>query len=192
LVGTTMIDQNSIISLASELKLSALSTINLFDGAVMIAKDGTITTRGELIAEKGIRTNEIKPLTDDGQVSIKNLAIDNLVISDKYLNASDSAVIAAPDNFEKNGIFAPAIETASASAGIGFLPENSSEIIIYNRYIKNDSLVYLTPTSDAPVNSQLTVGQKEGCPSSNCKPYFKVISNTPSTIPIKFNWLIVN
>ena len=192
LVGTTLINQNSIISLASELKFSALSKINLFDGAVIIAKDGTITTRGELIAEKGIRTNEIKPLADDGQVTIDNLAINNLVISDKYLGATGSAIIAAPDNFEKNGLFAPAIETASASAGIGILPENSSEIIIYNQYIKDDSLVYLTPTSDAPINSQLTVGQKQDCPSSNCKPYFKVISNTPSTIPIKFNWLIVN
>lgn len=202
LVGTTIIDQNSIISLASELKLSALSTINLFDGAVIIAKDGTITTRGELIAEKGIRTDEIKPLTDNGQVSINNLTTNNLTISDKYLDATSSAaIIAASDNFEKNGLFAPAIETASASAGIAILPENQIEVVIYNNNIKKDSLVYLTPTSSV-VSSQLSVVSKESCQTDstdstgsnrfNCRPYFKVISNTPLTLPIKFNWLIIN
>ena len=73
----------SIISLSSELKLSALSQINFFDGAVTIAKDGTITTQGKLIAEAGIRTNEIKPLTDNGQVLINNLTVNNLAIFDK-------------------------------------------------------------------------------------------------------------
>ena len=190
LVGTTLIDQNSIISLASELKLSALSTINLFDGAVIIAKDGTITTRGKLIAEKGIRTNEIKGLTDNDQVKINNLAINNLTINDKYLIATDSAaIIAAPDNFTQNGIFAPAIETASASAGLGILPENSSEVVIYNNNIKKNSLIYLTPTSDYPSNNQLTVVKKEYI---DAKPYFKVVSATPSITPIKFNWLIIN
>jgi len=184
LVGTTLIDQNSIISLASELKLSALSTINLFDGAVIIAKDGKITTRGEIIAEGGIRTNEIKSLTDDGQVSIKNLTINNLTI-DKI--STNSAIIAAPDNFAQNGIFAPAIEAATASAGLGILPANQSEVIIYNDRVSADSLIYLTPTSDAPTNSSLTVGEK----STGAKPYFKVIG-TPSAALSKFNWLIIN
>jgi hypothetical protein len=185
LVGTTLIDQNSIISLSSELKLSALSTINLLDGAVIIAKDGTITTKGELVAEKGIRTDEIKPLTDNGQVTINNLAVNNLTINNISTN---SAVIAAPDNFTQNGIFAPAIETATASAGLGTLPEHSSEIIIYNDNIKENSLIYLTPTSITTSVSQLSVGEK----NTGTKPYFKVISETPSALPVKFNWLIIN
>ena len=197
LVGTTLIDQNSIISLASELRLSALSTINLFDGAVIIAKDGKITTRGEIIAEGGIRTNEIKPLTDDGRVSINNLAINNLAINNISTN---SAIIAAPD-FAQNGIFAPAIETATASAGIGILPEGSQEVIIYNDRVKKDSLIYLTPTSSV-VSNQLSVFSKETCQTDltdstnsnrfNCRPYFKVVTNTPLTLPTKFNWLIIN
>ena len=226
LVGTTLIDQNSIISLASELKLSALSRINLFDGAVIIARDGTITTRGEIIAQGGIRTNEIRPINPNDDVSvvlnsneIKNSKLkirnslgdevasvdasgsayfNNLSLN-KYLTATDSAaIIAAPDNFEKNGLFAPAIETATASAGLGILPENSIEVIIYNDNVQKDSLIYLTPTSlSSPVS--LTIGQKQDCqssiiyyPSSNCKSYFKVITNTPSVLPIKFNWLIIN
>ena len=194
LVGTTLIDQNSIISLASELRLSALAKINLFDGAVIIAKDGTITTRGELIAEKGVRTNEIKGLSDNNQVSINNLSTNNIAISDKYLDATDSAsIIAAPDNFERNGLFAPAIEAATSSAGIGILPENNNnnpnEVVVYNDNIKKDSLVYITPTSDYPSSNQLTVVKKEYI---GAKPYFKVVSAVPSTTPIKFNWLIIN
>jgi len=199
LVGTTLFDQNSIISLASELRLSALSTINLFDGAVVIAKDGKITTSGEIIAQGGIRTDEIKPLTDDGQVNINQLATNQLVISDKYLSATNSAsIIAAADNFEENGIFAPAIETATASAGIAILPESSNEVVIYNNYVKDNSLIYLTPTSANGSVSSLSVGQKEDCSQQlnsgaieQCKKYFKV-TGQPSSSPVKFNWLIVN
>jgi len=195
LVGNTMIEDNSIISLASELKLSALSTINLFDGAVIIAKDGKITIRGEIIAKGGIRTDEIKALTNEGQVSIKNLTINNLTF-DKI--STNSAIIVAADNFAQNGIFAPAIETATASAGIGILPESSSEVVIYNSLISPTSLIYLTPISHiSPIT--LSVGQKEGCPQQSnneamkqCKKYFKVITNTQSTLPVKFNWLIIN
>lgn len=185
LVGTTFIDQNSIVSLASELKLSSLSTVNLFDGAVIITKDGKITTSGEVIAQNGIRTNEIKPLTNDGQVSINNLTIDNLTINNISTN---SAIIAASDNFTQNGIFAPAIETATASAGLGILPENSSEVVIYNSHISPSSLIYLTPTSSSPINTQLTVVQKE----ITGKQYFKVAIDSPVNQDIKFNWLIVN
>ena len=193
LTGNTLFEQNSIVSFASELKLSALSRINFFDGAVTIAKDGTITTRGELIAQGGIKTTEIKPLVEDGQVSITNLATNNLSISNKYLEATTSAsIISGADNFDLNGLFAPAIDTATASAGIAILPELSSEIIIYNNFIKEDSLIYLTPTSLSS-STALTVGKKEFCTlSSVCKPYFQVVTSTPSVLPVKFNWLIVN
>jgi len=193
LVGTTLVDQNSIVSLASELKLSALSTINLFDGAVVIARDGKITTRGEIIAKGGIRTNEIRPLTENDQVEINNLITNNIAITDKYLEATTSAsIIAAADNFDINGIFAPAIETATASAGIAIFPENSNEVIIYNNNVKKDSLIYLTPASTTNSISTISIGTKEDCLSSSCKPYFQVVTNTPSTTPVKFNWLIIN
>jgi hypothetical protein len=206
LVGTTLFENNTIISLASELKLSALEKINLFDGAVVIAKDGSITTKGELIAQGGVRTNEIRPLTENGQVSIDNLAINKLIINEKFTPATpEAAIIAAADNFAKNGLFAPAFETTTASAGLALLPENSQEVIIYNNNIKKDSLIYLTPTSPtAPI--ALTVASKETCPAdqygqnsvlslqatSSCRPYFRVSTPSPTTTPTKFNWLIIN
>ncbi|PJE60607.1 hypothetical protein COU86_03440, partial [Candidatus Roizmanbacteria bacterium CG10_big_fil_rev_8_21_14_0_10_36_26] len=233
LVGTTLMENNSIISLASELKLSALEKINLFDGAVIIAKDGSITTRGELIAQGGIRTNEIRALNDGNDINVNlspnlpnspnnpKLNISNqlgqnvasidasgsayfkALALEKFTPATPSAaIIAASDNFAKNGLYAAAIETASASAGIGILPENQSEVIIYNDHVKTDSLVYLTSTSDSSTNNQLTVSKKESCSSqppntypltpNSCKPYFRISSPTPSAWPIKFNWLIIN
>ena len=106
---------------------------------------------------------------------------------------SSAAVIAAPDNFVRNGIYAPAIETEAQTAGVGILPTNSSEIIIYNEKIKEDSLIYLTPTEQIP-NIQLTVVQKTTClpNETGCKPYFKVSSGVGAHPEIKFNWLIIN
>ena len=148
-------------------------------------------------------------MTDTGRVVIDNLTTNNLAIADKYLEATTSAsIIAAADNFDLNGIFAPAIETATASAGIAILPENSSEVIIYNNYVKDDSLIYLTPYGMGLINQAptLIVGQKEDCVQQlnnlpagrqgetieQCKKYFTVVTNTPSTLPVKFNWLIIN
>jgi len=97
----------------------------------------------------------------------------------------------------KNGISTSALETSGEQAGIGYIPSGESEIIIYNDTIKEDSLIYLTPTSSTPAEN-LTVVKKEPCNGNtsevknlNCKPYFKVSANTPAINPLTFNWLIV-
>jgi len=252
LVGNLLIKNDSILSLAWELKLSALSTINLFDGAVVIAKNGNITTTGEVVAKGGMRTNEIKAINegDDITVSLKNdqlsmindqSIINNSIINkdttknaklkiensigdevasidasgsatfkslalEKFTSATGSAsIIAAPDNFVKNGIFAPAIETKAETAGVGLLPSNQNEVIIYNDSVKTDSLIYLTPTTSS--SQQLTVSKKESCAlvgagrdlpinqvnaAESCRPYFKISTPTNNHDEIKFNWLIIN
>ena len=197
-IGNLLIQNNSILSLAWELKFSSLSTINLFEDAVVISKDGTIVAKGKVIAEDGIKTNKIESMNQGEQVTINNLATNNLTINDKYLEStSPSAFIAASDNFDQNGISAPAIETKSASAGNGIIPQNSLEIIIYNNGIKEDSLIYLTPISSSP-NGNLTVVKKESCIDTSemdnlkCRPYFKVAVDKPEDSPILFNWLIIN
>jgi len=219
LVGTTLFENNTIVSLASELKLTALEKINLFDGAVVIAKDGSITTRGELIAQGGIRTNEIRAVNDGENINIHlspntpnspntpklNISnqLDQTVASidasgsayckalalEKFTPATpEAAIIAANDNFQKNGLFAPAFETATASAGLALLPENQSEVVIYNDNVKKDSLIYLTPTTPtAPI--ALTVSTKV---YDTDKPYFRVSSPAPTSTPTNFNWLIIN
>ena len=221
LIGSTLVENNSIISLASELKLSALSQITLFNGSVTIAKDGTITTQGALIAQGGVKTNSITPLSANENVTVKldsthvgtnsaDIANNKLQITnqfgnevasvnasgsayfkgltlDKYLDATQSgAVIAASDNFSKNGIYAPAIETKAQTAGVAILPANQTEIVIYNQSIQNNSLVYLTPTTPNP--PQLTVSQK----ITGEKSYFIVTTSEVNHSEIRFNWLIIN
>jgi hypothetical protein len=179
LVGQTFFENNSITTLASELKLSALDKITLFDGAVTIAKNGTITTKGEIIAQGGIKTSKITPLEKDLSV-LGNLSI----LGDlKLKKATDSAVIAAKENFTKNGIFAPAIEASASAAGTGVIPKNSQEVVIYSSFAKPTSLIYLTPKTPQPISLSV-FDKKDG--------FFQVIRNELLDQDITFDWLIIN
>ncbi|MEM4134509.1 MAG: hypothetical protein QXV73_04865 [Candidatus Micrarchaeia archaeon] len=205
-VGNLLLENDKILALSWELKLSALARINLFDGAVTIAKDGTITTKGTIIAQGGIQTSRII-LDKDNPLQITNNSGKTLASIDasgsaffrslsleKFTPATPSALIVSPmENFNKRGIFAPAIETASASAGIGILPENQQEVVIYNNNVRENSLIYLTPNSSI-ANYQLSVIEKNSCKAlnSNCQPYFKVVVPTKNHPEIKFDWLIIN
>jgi hypothetical protein len=217
-VGNLLIENDKILSLSWELKLSALSQISFFDQAVTIAKDGTITTKGALIVQRGIRTNQISPIFPDdniiiqlnsksqapnsNQITNNKLQITNqlgeevasidasgsaffkALSLEKFTPATQSALIVSPlDNFQKRGVFASAIETASASAGIGLLPQNQQEVIIYNDNVKEDSLIYITPQNSLPY--KLTIAEK-------ANGYFKVIGDTTNHPDIKFDWLIIN
>jgi len=229
-VGSLLIENNSILSLSWDLKLSALSTIKLFDDSVVITRDGTITTKGALIAQGGIRTNEIRPISTNDNLSVqlnsdenRNSKLEirnsqgNEVASidasgsarfkelslDKYMEATTSAaIIAASDNFVKNGLYAPAIETQTKTAGVGKLPKRSSEVVIYNEKVTSESLIYVTATSPTG-GKNLFVAEKQTCKTDfnefqqistnvNCRPYFKVAIDSPVTSDINFNWWIIN
>lgn len=235
-IGSLSFKDDSLLSLAWELKLSALSTINLLDGAVIIAKDGSLTTRGTLIAQGGVQTNEIRPIGSDHDLSIKlhtqsetqnsqqtknsKLKIQNNFDEEvayinssgsayfkdgislgKYTDATSSAVIlGASDNFNQNGIYAPAIQTSAQTAGVGLLPAYANEVIVYTDKLIDDSLIYITPTTQTK-NKTLFVAQKESCMGKDtllavatpvCKPYFKVALDKALNVDIKFNWWVVN
>ena len=200
--GNILIDDNKIMSLDFELKLTALSSINLLDGQVIISKTGGLTTKGPITALAGIKTNKIEPLNPNENVFVKNLETNKLQISNKYLDATSSAaIITASENFNQNGIYSPAIETKAETAGIGLIKRQDEEIIVYNDSITKDSLVYLTPTVNTNDNV-LSVTEKETCEkqipdqvgndSGTCKPYFKVTTAGQRTNDVKFNWLIIN
>ena len=70
-VGFLSFENDRILSLSWELKLSALEKISFFDGQVVIAKDGTITTQGQVIAKGGVKTNEISPISEGEDLTIK-------------------------------------------------------------------------------------------------------------------------
>ncbi len=213
-VGNILIENDKILSFSWNLKFSALSTVDFFDSAVVMAKDGTITTQGSLIALGGVKTNNLSAVNENDDISVKlgnsetenslknaKLKIENSVGDEvASIDASGSAkfkelaleqfnpatpsaaIIAASANFAKNGIYAPAIETATASAGVGILPANEQEVLIYNDRIYDNSLIYLTPVDQTDI--KLSVVKKEK--------YFKVVTDETSSSNVKFNWLIIN
>jgi len=196
MVGSLFVENNSILSLASDLKLSSLGTITLFDNAVIIAKNGTITTKGELVAEAGVQTKKLEIVSDgvsvasidaSGSARFSSLAFNQI--------ATSSAVIADSGMRTIDNEVIPAMQTNAEAAGMGAIPVNASEVAIYNNKVTNESLVYLTPTGSTS-GYQLTVVKKESCsagsPNSPCVPYFSVSTGSSIHPEIQFNWLIIN
>jgi hypothetical protein len=197
-IGSLIERSTSILSLNTDLNISSLGTINFFENAVTIAKDGSITATGPITALAGIKTTQldiqgedhstVSSINNQGEASFKSLSLA------KYVPQSpSSSIIAAADNFVQNGQNSPALETTSKTAGVGLVPPQSNNVIIYNDSIKPDSLIYLTPTSPAP-GSQLTLLEKHSCvgQAQPCRPYFKVGTGTELASSLNFNWLIIN
>lgn len=190
-IGNVMIQDNTISSSMNDLKLTALESINLMDGTVVIAKDGTITTKGTLIAKGGIKTNNIKSLdktdvavtleknadsTKTNQFQIKDE--DGNVVSsiddngkakfteitlDGIDTATDSGtIIAASENYKDYGINAPAVITNASTSGTATMPAQAIDLIVYNSKINAGSLIYITPTTPTQ-NNNIYVAYKEPC-----------------------------
>jgi hypothetical protein len=195
-IGNTIINDGSISALSDTLTFASLGSINFFDSTVRITKDGSITTQGVLTARGGVKTSSIE-ITNDSNTSVAKINPDGTaefqgISLNKYLDASSSAIIAAPVNLAQNGTYSPALETTTETAGVGILPINNSSVIVYNDTIKESSLVYLTSTGTVPA-ANLTVVKKVTCQANEvkCRPYFQVAVDKPVTNEITFNWLII-
>lgn len=217
LAGNVSIRDDTITGLAFELKLTALASINLLDGAVMIARDGTLTTKGEVIAQKGVRTNHLSPINkgDNLKLSLSNDASQSAslkILNDEArevasINASGSAFfeggigvntfIADSGDVQNKSSLTAAISTNAQSAGTGEIPSGKSNIIIYNEKLSKNSLVYLTSTSKTE-NQPVYVSEKRSCETTvaptptDCKSYFVVTIDSPIKTTATFNWWIIN
>ena len=120
-----------------------------------------------------------------------------LGIEADYSATQSGAIIAAFDNYYENGYLAPAIKT-NATAGIGILPANEEEVMIYNPQVTGESLIYVTATTNTE-NKVLYVKAKHAntreCQAneSECANdgYFIVALNESLTKDIQFNWWII-
>jgi hypothetical protein len=219
MAGDILIQQDKVLSLNHELRLSALETVNILDGAVVISRDGTITAKGEVIAQKGVRTNSLKSIDDHSDITVElgtnnnNALLIQSAESGKDVASIDSSgsakfadlslekftdgsslatIIAAPDNYQENGIFAPAIKTNAATTGNAMIPAYNDELVIYNEKVTKDSLIYITATSQTK-NKLLYVAEKVGCENEQiCIPYFRVALDGSINNDVGFNWWIVN
>lgn len=76
-IDSIYIDDTSIAALSDTLHLTALNTIDLLDGAVIIARDGSITAQGQIIAKGGIKTDVLEPINTGDNVAIKLSSAEN-------------------------------------------------------------------------------------------------------------------
>ncbi len=217
-VGTLKIEENTILGLTPQLNIASLETITFFGNVLTINRDGTIHTTGTIHTEGGIETDTIAPLQKGNNIALQLDKMNRLEINDgnerqvAHIDASGSAKfesvavnrltinaknleyvpIAADENLQKNGIYAPAIETTTEVAGKGYIMPDTKEVIIYNENITTQSLVYLTPTGATPTG-QLSILEKEDCKDRlGCRPYFRVATNNQTEEALQFNWLIIN
>ncbi|PIS15036.1 hypothetical protein COT63_02075 [Candidatus Shapirobacteria bacterium CG09_land_8_20_14_0_10_38_17] len=186
---------------------------------------------GKLLV-KGIGGETVASVDASGSAKFKEIATDLLKINADNEATQLGAIIASAENLEKIGIQAPGIKT-NATAGMATLPASETEIIIYNDKITDQSLVYLTPTSDTG-NKILYVKAKVGKKILNQvqddgsgtvqddgsgtvqddgsgtvqddgsgtvqddgniiekESYFVVGMNGTLTVPVEFNWWIIN
>lgn len=212
--GSILVEEDRILSLSWNLNLSALSQISFFDGAVTVAKDGTVEVSGELLAHGGIKTNTIESLEDtpitlkspgviiansagdvvssvdaDGNALFQSLKIDSLIEA-----SVEFAIMTPEENFQVSGSYESAINADRKAAGAGIIPAGTGNITIYTTNISNQSLIYLTPTNSAQ-DVSLSVVAKEPCADSKeseCKPHFRVAASKLFQEDIHFNWLIIN
>ncbi|MFA6005802.1 MAG: hypothetical protein WC775_04950 [Patescibacteria group bacterium] len=158
-IGSIQINGNTLSSALSDLHFNALAQITFFDNAVTIAKDGTITTTGTLIAKGGVKTDTItttKPgndlvvtlandqsasdssqlVTDNGQPKFKIQNTDGTDVAS--IDASGSAYFADGVTFDKNIASSSAIIDANtawqqygvATAAIRTNGESSGQAVI--------------------------------------------------------------
>ena len=163
-------------------------------GFAAVPEQSTVHGFGRLLV-KGIGGETVASIDASGSAQFKEIATDLLRINTNTDEASESGVIiAAYDNWQETGIFAPAIKT-NATAGTAILPVNETELIIYNDKLTDQSLVYLTPTSDTQ-NKILYVKEKHADETDKntdlTEKYFAVGMNEPLTAPVEFNWWIIN
>lgn len=205
-LASIAINGSTITTQLNELRFSAMEKAVFFDNQVTIAKDGTITAKGEIIAEKGIRTNSIKGLNQGDDVAVK-IADSRFKIQDETekdlvsINASDSAyfaqgvtfdkniasasaVIAAEQTFSEIGENTSSILTNGEASGQAVLPLGQQELLIRNSKVKEKSLIYISPEGT-------TSGQLLYLDSKKENEWFKVKLDSPAGADIKFNWWIL-
>ncbi len=187
------------------------------DGNVTI--NGDLTVTGIASITDGVKTSQLSPndFTQDLTVKLASESASVLGTTDssefQILNASNSAVasIDASGSAKFSSISTEGLvlkqpqSEASSSAQrqaeiarkqtAGQLTLEAGEVTmeIENDNVEDDSLIYLTATSDTQ-NQVMYVGEKETCAFAGptCQTSFTVKINQPIATDIKFNFWIVN
>ncbi|MDD5481996.1 MAG: tail fiber domain-containing protein, partial [Candidatus Shapirobacteria bacterium] len=150
---------------------------------------------GKLLV-RGINQETVVQIDASGSAKFAGtISTDSLSIS-KQEGDNENLVIAASENLENINIWAPGI-TTNASAGEAVLPVGQTDLIVYNDRLTEESMIYLTPTSDTK-NQVLYIKAKVAKTTTEAEDqsqteisYFVVGINQPINEEVRFNWWII-
>jgi len=174
--------------------LAQIPIINENETESDLSNQATQSAFGKLLV-KGFEGQIVASIDASGSAYFASLDLEA-----DYSATQSGTIIAAADNYQENGEYSPAIKT-NATTGVGFLPANESEIMIYNPKITEQSLIYITPITDTENKVVYVKAKKAEKPVSvnennelipKEKGWFKVAIDAPINQDIQFNWWIVN
>lgn len=126
--GLIAIENQSVTALGADLKLSALSAVDILDGAVRIGREGTLTTQGAMIANGGVKTNTIQAINTNEDIAVilgqQNTGTDSgQLVNNKYkilntLGDEVASIDASGSAYFADGISLDTFTDASDSASI--------------------------------------------------------------------------
>ena len=212
LIGNIAIGENSVSALSEILYLQPSGgKIDFLAGVMTVEDNGTVTINGNLSVTGSIAANEYRGSGGDFNINLaKNdpeSGFGNLMIKGRKGNVVASIDASGSASFEKLNISADASASAiiaadsilgqlattsaeiktNASAGNGEILLGQTEVVIYSEKLTENSMVYITPTSDTK-NQVLYVKNK----NSQGKKYFTVAIGQALGEPITFSWWIIN
>ena len=204
--GEIAIQDNFIETVNSALYIQPSNTgsVHLMGDTLVIAENGDVTVNGNLQVTGKFTANML--VASDIQSSTANI-ID--LTTTKLNIATDSATIIAQPGFAQLAT-SSAKMTSNATAGSATLPAGKTELVINNKNIGPNSIIYLTPAGStgnqvvylkskfiSPTPSPIpTVSTDSAEASSSATPKldsnFTIAIDKPLYQDISINWWIIN
>ena len=203
--GSLILADNSINVLGSDLALQPLRQggISIMAGIIYIDTNGNVKIGNDAIVEGTLYANQIAPLA--GKDLTFKLASDSAKTNKLVVKGASNSAVLSIDNLGNiiasgaasiaklnlNNIVSPALAvspteiTATGSAGTAKINTGRVEMTINNPLVTENSLIYITPTSNTQNQVLYLLRQ---VPNES----FTVGIQSPTTVDIPFNWIIVN
>ena len=220
--SSMMIADNSINTFGEDLHIQPFKQglISFMDDAVIITTDGDLNVNGNAIFAKDVTVkgklaaHVISPVPDEDLIIQLSETADGKHNKFEVQNASGSSVLSvnhlgdliASGSGKFSNIATGALNivrgvqadtsvtesVASSSAGTAMINAHQNERTIYSPYVKANSLIYVTATSNTQGQVPYVARQTAENEKTKTKGSFTVQIPTNVAKDIKFNWWIVN
>jgi site-specific recombinase XerD len=210
--GSLILADNSINTLGSDLQLQPLrqSNLSIMGNLVSIDTNGNLKVQGNAEFAKNVsvlgtlQAKIIAPIPDS-DLAIKLNNTSNFTIQNSSgsstlsVNHLGDVIASGSGKFANLSIIRGAQAdnsltqtTASSSAGTATIATHETERTIINPFVKEDSLIYLTATSDTQGLTPYIARQTPEDPSKGTKGSFTISIPYAINTEVKINWWIIN